>query len=564
MALNLKITHKLFMVALMTILFVAGVGIIGQRAVHQIDMAGDSIVVNQSALRAELEADMAHDAIRADVYAALYAGATQDAASEAAIKKDLAEHGAIIHERLAQLGGKDIAEQVRAKVEVVRPKLDRFLNEAESIVTAAFKNGDQARLDLPVFVASFDELEGDMANVSDEVQGFSLAVQRDYDQTAESSQRAIKVATIAGALVALVVGFFFARAITRPLARAVSLAQRVAEGDLTAVIEVTSKDEIGQLMSALKAMNENLNVKIGQVVAEVRTNSASVLTSATELLAGNTELSSRTEQQASTLEETSASVEEISASVKQNAEAAAQARELTEQASANAAINGEAMEKVVQTMERISGGSKKISEITGVIDGIAFQTNILALNAAVEAARAGDHGRGFSVVATEVRALAQRAAVAAKEIKTLITETSEQVESGGKDVADAGETSGKTMGGIREVAQFMNQIAAASREQSNAIEQINQAVMQMDEVTQRNAAMVEEATAAAGMLEERAQDLVRVVSLFRLGADTSQADGVVNAAAAPTSRQAKPIPRIVREPVGRFAKQEISDDWNEF
>ncbi len=306
--------------------------------------------------------------------------------------------------------------------------------------------------------------------------------------------------------------FFISRSIVRPLARAVVVAETVAQGDLSANIPVDSRDEVGQLMQALKNMNTNL----AKVVGEVRSGTETIATASGQIAAGNQDLSSRTEQQASSLEETAASMEELTSTVKQNADNARQANQLAVSASEVAVKGGSVVSQVVGTMGSINASSKKIVDIIGVIDGIAFQTNILALNAAVEAARAGEQGRGFAVVASEVRSLAQRSAAAAKEIKTLIGDSVEKVEEGSKQVEEAGRTMDEIVGSVKRVTDIMGEITAASQEQTSGIEQINQAISQMDQVTQQNAALVEEASAAAQSLQEQAGSLVQAVSIFKL------------------------------------------------
>jgi len=309
-----------------------------------------------------------------------------------------------------------------------------------------------------------------------------------------------------------VFGWLLTRSITRPLGHAVSVAQRVATGDLSARIEVRSRDEVGALMASLHAMNASLL----KTVTEVRASTETIVTASQQIATGNLDLSSRTEEQASSLEETASSMEELTSTVRQNADNALQANVLAKNASQIAAHGGEVVSQVVATMASINESSKKIGDIIAVIDGIAFQTNILALNAAVEAARAGEQGRGFAVVASEVRNLAQRSAGAAKEIRTLITDSVAKVDAGGRLVDDAGATMQEIVQGITRVTDIMSEIASASAEQTVGIEQINEAITQMDSVTQQNAALVEEAAAAASSLEDQAAGLARLVSVFKV------------------------------------------------
>jgi methyl-accepting chemotaxis protein-1 (serine sensor receptor) len=320
------------------------------------------------------------------------------------------------------------------------------------------------------------------------------------------------VAIILGLLIAGAVGAWTIKAISAPLNEAVRVARSVASGDLTQHINVRSTDETGQLLQALKDMNESLVSTIGQV----RHGTETISVASREIATGNADLSARTESQASSLEETASSMEELTSTVKQNAENARQANQLVVSASDVAMRGGQVVGQVVETMGSIKESSRKIVDIIGVIDGIAFQTNILALNAAVEAARAGEQGRGFAVVAAEVRNLAQRSAGAAKEIKALISDSVEKVDAGSKLVDEAGKTMDEIVTSVKHVADIMNEITAASEEQSNGIEQVNQAINQMDEMTQQNAALVEQAAAAADSMQTQAGTLSQAVSVFKL------------------------------------------------
>jgi methyl-accepting chemotaxis protein len=312
--------------------------------------------------------------------------------------------------------------------------------------------------------------------------------------------------------VATLVGLSLIRSITSGIAVAVKVAQTVAAGDLGSNIVVDRRDEIGTLLGALKLMNTSLVA----IVGDVRNASESIATGSAQIANGNADLSQRTEMQASNLQETAASMEELTATVKHNADTARRASELAEGASMVAAQGGEVFGKVVATMDGITDSSRRISDIIGVIDGIAFQTNILALNAAVEAARAGEQGRGFAVVASEVRSLAQRSATAAKEIKVLIGESVGKVENGTRLVADAGRTMGDIVDQVKRVSQLITEISEASGEQSTGIGQIGDAVAQLDQVTQQNAALVEESAAAAQSLRLQADSLAKTVATFRL------------------------------------------------
>lgn len=317
-------------------------------------------------------------------------------------------------------------------------------------------------------------------------------------------------------ILALIIGVVFAwlitRSITHPLRRAVGFAERVSNRDLTSDIQTQGSDETSQLLQALKRMNDNLLT----VVTEVRSGADSIAVAAGQIAAGNVDLSSRTEEQASSLAETAATMEELTTTVKQNADNARQANTLAESAAQVAARSGQAVAKVVDTMGAITQSSRQVVDIIGVIDSIAFQTNILALNAAVEAARAGEQGKGFAVVASEVRSLAQRSAQAAREIKELIDRSVTITQEGNRLVAEAGSTMDDTVSSIRRLTDIMGEITSASQEQSIGIEQVNQAVAQMDQVTQQNAALVQEASAASDSLQDQASGLARLVATFKV------------------------------------------------
>lgn len=327
-------------------------------------------------------------------------------------------------------------------------------------------------------------------------------------------QKRLQIVLLAGLACVLAVGFgiWITCSITGPLRQAVRVARTVAGGDLSSEIDVGARDEIGELLRALKQMNDGLR----GIVSEVRGGTDAIADAAREIAQGNMDLSGRTEQQASALEETASTMEELSATVSRNATHASAARGRAQEASSIAGDGSAVVERVVRTMEAIDAASLRIAEITGVIDGIAFQTNILALNASVEAARAGNLGLGFAVVAGEVRTLAQRAAMAAQDIKRLVGDARASVESGSALTLQAGATMRDVVGSVASVAAMMSEIAAASAEQSSGLEQVNSAVLQMDAGTQQNAALVEQAAAAAQALHDRAAHLAQLVSTFRL------------------------------------------------
>ncbi|GGC94231.1 methyl-accepting chemotaxis protein [Undibacterium terreum] len=403
----------------------------------------------------------------------------------------------------------------------------------------------------------------------------------DTSQSNFSTFRTLSItAIVLGLLLGAVVGYWLIRSISAPLDYAVSIAQTVASGDLTQHIEVDSTNETGKLLQSLKEMNDSLIT----TVSEVRISTDTIATASSEIASGNLDLSQRTEEQASSLEETASSMEELTSTVRQNADNARQANQLVVSASDYATKGGKVVEQVVDTMGSIKESSRKIVDIIGVIDGIAFQTNILALNAAVEAARAGEQGRGFAVVASEVRNLAQRAAGAAKEIKELINDSVEKVDAGSKLVDDAGVSMNEIVTSVKQVADIMSEIAAASSEQSTGIEQVNQAITQMDQVTQQNAALVEEAAAAAASMQEQAANLAQVVSVFKLAQNSKPSAARATSAtptrtAAPLKRPmlaaapepaeaepaaSKPAMKPGAKPVAKPVSKPSADDWEEF
>ncbi|MDD2271307.1 MAG: methyl-accepting chemotaxis protein [Desulfuromonadaceae bacterium] len=381
-------------------------------------------------------------------------------------------------------------------------------------------------------------------------------------------------ATLLLALVVFAFAWLVARRIKQALDKAIRASDQIASGDLTVKIEIESEDETGHLLASLKEMNEGL----AKIVGEVRNGADSIATATEQIAAGNADLSQRTEEQASALEETASSMEELTSTVKQNADNAQQANQLAISASGVAVKGGDVINRVVRTMESITDSSKKIADIIGVIDGIAFQTNILALNAAVEAARAGEQGRGFAVVAAEVRSLAQRSAAAAKEIKTLIEDSVGKVQDGSRLVEEAGQTTQEIVTSIKRVTDIMAEISAASLEQSSGIEQVNTAITQMDDVTQQNAALVEQAAAAAESLEEQALQLVQVVTRFTLEESPQSQKG----AADKKPRKIQQLrPELTGKKTGRLAApksqkkadslklaapkaDDADDDWKEF
>ena len=401
----------------------------------------------------------------------------------------------------------------------------------------------------------------------------------------ESARSLVISLALAAVVLGALIAWFITRSVTRPLAEAGQLAARVADGDLTSRIDVTTKDETGQLLQSMKTMNDNLKDMVGKI----NETASSVATGAGQISAGNSNLSQRTEEQAASLEETASSMEELTSTVKQNADNARQANQLAAAAREQAEKGGVVVGKAIAAMGGINSASKKIADIIGVIDEIAFQTNLLALNAAVEAARAGEQGRGFAVVAGEVRNLAQRSAASAKEIKDLIGDSVQKVEDGSKLVEQSGQTLGEIVGAVKKVSDIVAEIAAASQEQSVGIEQVNKAVMQMDEVTQQNAALVEEAAAASKSMEEQAQSLREMMATFKIDDRGAAKAGMARSTASfesapkpksrstaratsefkpraprPAVKQAAPADHDDAPPERMAAKSNGKGDWDEF
>ncbi|MYM88076.1 HAMP domain-containing protein [Rugamonas sp. FT82W] len=411
-----------------------------------------------------------------------------------------------------------------AKLDLKTPLVDEAINTQNELVTrymSALQKYDSANPDSAHVVdALVKGMDREPTRKIDDIVDFIgkeshrlMAAMEEESKAAHARTMMVMGVTL---VVTLVVGcvtvLWLIKSITVPLNEAVGMAETVAAGDLSSELRISSTDEIGALLGALKRMQGNLS----HIVGQVRVGTEAIHGAAADIAAGNLDLSGRTEEQASSLEETAAAMVQLTTTVQQNNVNAAEACKLADTASSVAARGGDAVEQMVRTMGSINESSRKIVDIIGVIDGIAFQTNILALNAAVEAARAGEQGRGFAVVASEVRNLAQRSAAAAKEIKELIGDSVGRVEAGSRLVGQAGETMGEVVASVQRVTAIIGEISVASVEQRDGIEQISIAISQMDSVTQQNAALVEEAAAAADALEQQAAGLAAAVSVFKL------------------------------------------------
>ncbi|MTV39304.1 methyl-accepting chemotaxis protein [Duganella radicis] len=511
---RLTIKQRLLLINLATLLFVGLVGLVGYYAVHVLDVSMDAISTNSAAMKDQLQADQAHDALRADVLAARLAAEKNDPAEVKEVRQDTAEHIALFRKLIKEMDAASTDAEVRQAMEKVRPDVDRYLKSAEEMVALSLSDPPAAQAKFAAFMDSFRVLEKSMAALSDLIEKNSDATKQVGDEAVVRSRIHIIGFGLLAVVVSLVVGQMISRSILQPLDAAVGFASRVARGDLSVplVVEEGDTTETGQLKRALRDMNGSLH----GIVSQVRGGTDAIALASGEIASGNLDLSSRTEAQASSLQETASSMEEMTSAVRQNSSNAGEANQLASSAAQVATRGGAVMAQVVDTMGGINASSQKIVDIIAVIEGIAFQTNILALNAAVEAARAGEQGRGFAVVASEVRSLAQRADAAAKEVRQLIEASAAQVQEGSALVGQAGGTMEEIVSSIQRVTSIVGEIAAASREQEMGIDQVNQAIATIDTATQQNAALVEQAAAAAAAMQEQAAQLAEAVEVFRL------------------------------------------------
>ena len=412
-------------------------------------------------------------------------------------------------EVLDQLVTRPEARNLLAKMKASRATYVASFSKVDQLV-ASGKRDAAVALMLSETTPALNVFMGDVNKLELFLKGVVSSNGNDVKQTVDVTSNVMIIIGIAAMIIGIYFAYVVSRSITRPIIEAVKIAETVAAGDLSSHIEVKSTDETGQLITALKQMNENLVT----IVTRVRTGTDTIATASNQIASSNLDLSARTEEQASALEQTAASMEELTSTTKHNSDNARQANQLAQSASKIAQKGGEVVSQVITTMGSINESAAKIANIIGVVESIAFQTNILALNAAVESAHAGEHGRGFSVVATEVRNLAQRSSAAAKEINVLINDSVQRVGAGTKLVMQAGTTMDEVVASVTRVSDIIADITRAGIEQSSGIEQINQAIIQMDQVTQQNAALVEETAAAAQMMEDQSRDLVDAVSIW--------------------------------------------------
>ncbi len=460
-------------------------------------------------------------------------------------------------------------EESRLAAETLQART-AFVNNALNPGIAALSTGrfeDARRI-------AFDEMDELYDPVSDSVRALldlQLRVAAQEYEEAEALFGWIRGFTIGAMLIGFALSVFIGRmliaAIANPLEQAVRVANAIAQGDLTQRIEVGSRDEVGRMLEAMRDMSGNLD----SLVIQIMESATNVATGANQIAAGNVNLSQRTEEQASSLEETASSMEELTATVKQNADNAGQANQLASAARDSAEKGGQVVAKAVSAMGEINASSKRVADIVGVIDEIAFQTNLLALNAAVEAARAGEQGRGFAVVAAEVRSLAQRSASSAKEIKDLIGDSVQKVDEGAALVEESGKTLEEIVGRVKKVTDIVAEIAAASQEQSAGIEQVNKAVMQLDELTQQNAALVEEASAASQSMSEQATTMSSLLARYKvtraITRSAPKAAAPAQVSAPKLDRRSTSRPWTATQAVAKPApvkKAAGGDEWEEF
>jgi methyl-accepting chemotaxis protein len=491
------------------VLAVAGVGL---ATMGTLVSGNDKLATSGTAVRAQMQADMMHDALRGDVLAALLAGASQAADKRKGIQNDLDEHVNAFKESLTQLAELPLNDSARAAIAKVQGPLAAYIQSAASEVNLAFQDTAAAQAGYAEFDKAFKTLEDEMEALGDLLENQSKETRAHGESASSRAYLALFAAALASGAGLLALGWWLSGRIGRPIREAVKMAESVAAGDLRTRAADGGSGETAQLLGALQTMSKSL----ARLVGTVTQSSESIAMGSSQIASGNADLSHRTEEQASNLQRTAATMEQLTTTVRQNADTARMASQLAAGASSVAAQGGEMVTQVVTTMGEISSSSRRIADIIGVIDGIAFQTNILALNAAVEAARAGEQGRGFAVVATEVRSLAQRSAQAAREIKSLISASVEKVEVGTQLVGEAGRTMTEIVEQVHRVSDLISEISAASVEQSQGIAQVGEAVAQLDRVTQQNAALVEESAAAAESLKVQAAQMAQVVSVFKI------------------------------------------------
>ncbi|MDR3391617.1 MAG: methyl-accepting chemotaxis protein [Sulfuriferula sp.] len=564
---NMKIGMKLWLAFGLSFIALAIVGLFGLRGISQANQNTEEIYQNR--LIPVSQMGELNNLMRQNIQIVLTATIAR-ASTETTAKyiSQIESNTAKSDQLLESIQNSNMKPEGKALFDDWLSKRNDFMKKGLTPALSMLKDGnfnDAEDVVLGVFIPRYEKAQV----VFEKLAALKLENAKQSSEQAVSTfhtvRNTILIVSLLGLALAALAGFVIIKSITQALNEAILIAKNVADGDLTQKIEVTTTNEFGQLLQALDDMNTSL-VKI---ISEVRSGTESIASASGQIAAGNLDLSSRTESQAGSLEETASAMEQLTSTVKQNADNARQANQLAETASEVAGKGGAVVSDVVNTMGLINESARKIADIIGVIDGIAFQTNILALNAAVEAARAGEQGRGFAVVATEVRSLAQRSAAAAKEIKLLIDDSVEKVEQGNKQAAQAGTTMGEVVSSVQRVTDIMSEITAASREQSQGIEEVNQAITQIDETTQQNAALVEEAAAAAKSLQDQAGHLEELVDRFKLETTRRLPQPLRTPMKTITGdRSAQTATRIVKQPLAankKIASTASSDhEWEEF
>ena len=513
----MKTRHLLLSLGLLGVGLTATVGTVGWWGLQALGARMDETVVATQATQEITLGDMMHDALRGDVFQALMHA--QVGASEKVLEaqKEARTHGEGFLQHLRALQALPLPDELKQSIHKLEPTVAQYVQMGDQVSTLAATDLSAASGQLPAFIALFEQLEKEQDVVTEGIESFAKARDAQGNALRIRAQSWMLACTVLGTLGLLAAALGVTRQLMRILgdepAQVQALLQRVAAGDLSVNAQIDTKDQASVLASVAHMIKQ-----LRSTVHEVRHNADSVANASAEVSSGSADLAMRTQDQAAALERSVAALQQLSGTVGQNADSAVQANQLAQGASDVAGQGGEVVSQLVHTMQDIHKASQRIADIIGVIDGIAFQTNILALNAAVEAARAGDQGRGFAVVAGEVRSLAQRSAEAAREIKSLITASVERVTLGAEQADKAGHTMQDIVGAISRVTALMGEISRATHEQTQGISQVAEVVSQMDRNTQSNAAMVEETAAAAASLRQQADQLSQSVSAFKLAA----------------------------------------------
>jgi len=509
----MKLRKQVMALGLAGAVVAAAVGGIGLIATARLGGSIEASVQASQALQASQEADMMHDAIRGDGQMALFGLLQKEPARIRTASEGLQSHADTFNAALARLEALPLNEDSRTALASVKPLVASYIEAAQGLVVAAREGRTDADSAMATLQAAFAELEKQMASLSDSIEQRGVRVNEEAATNVRRTRGVLAVVLVLAFAGMAAASWWLAGRMTRPMAHAVDVADRLAQGDLTGAVRPEGNDETVKLLESMGRMQADF----GAIVRDVQGNAAQVANASAEIAQGNHDLSVRTERQASALQQTAATMSELGDTVRHNADSARQANQLALDASGLAAEGGRVVGQVVDTMQGIADSARRIEDIIGVIDAIAFQTNILALNAAVEAARAGAAGTGFAVVAEEVRALAGRSGDAAREIKVLIGTSAERVDAGTAYVGQAGRTMDEIVAAIGRVAGIVGEISEASTRQSAGVDQVGRAIGEMDETTQQNAALVEQSAAAAESLKGQAARLVQAVAAFRLG-----------------------------------------------